>query len=76
MSSSSGVRLCPLSPGLHADEGEGWDRLEDADVLAEHDTTLIDDEEKDDEVDADDLFGSDNEEDAAAAAEAKKKLEE
>ena len=53
MSAPPAARLCPLSPSLHVDEGEGWDNLEDAEIPAELDTKSHDLEAEDD-VDADD----------------------
>ena len=53
MSATSATHLCPLSPALDDNEGEGWDNLEDADVLADVDPKSVD-IEADDDVDADD----------------------
>ena len=58
MSTSSIAYLCPLRPSSPNQEGipsaEGWDSIEDADVLVEPGERLTDMDDRDDVVDADD----------------------
>ena len=58
MSSHRVVHLCPLSPSFHSDplaEDEGWDELNDADVMVDMQTVSPGDQAPEEEVDIDDL---------------------
>ena len=58
MSSNRRARLCPIRPNSDEPEGpseeEGWEQLDDADVLLATEARSTDFEDKDDEVDTDD----------------------